>query len=129
VADARSTRLGRVRRVRHQAYRLTVRSRAKVHKERHADLDAALAAMKRIGTELSDGADARPAGGTLIRRFEPVQQVVGRIELSGPGRLRAGVDVRGDGSSEAFTGRVRRVLLEQRAGEDAYGALRRTLRS
>jgi hypothetical protein len=108
-------------------YTLTVRSRAKVQKERHADLDAALAAMQRIGAGLSDGAGARPAGGTLIRRIEPVQQVVGRIELAGPGRLRAGVDVRGDGSSEAYTGRVRRRLIEQRAGEDAYAALRRAL--
>jgi hypothetical protein len=110
-------------------YTLTVRSRAKVRKERYADLDAALAAVERIGAELSDGAATRPAGGTLIRRIEPVQQVIGRIEIAGPGRLRGGVDVRGDGSSEAFTGRVRRTLVEQRRGESAYGALRRALGS
>ena len=100
-----------------------------MHKERHPDLDSALAAAERIGAELADGADAGPVGGSLIRRIEPVQQVVGRVEIAGPGRLRAGVDVRGDGSSEAFTGRVRRRLVEQRRGEDAYGALRRALGS
>jgi hypothetical protein len=108
-------------------YTVTVRSRAKVKKERHAQLAAALDALERVARELADGARARPAGGTLIRRIEPVQQVVGRIELSGPGRLRAGVDVRGDGSSEAFTGRLRRRLVEQRRRETPYEALRREL--
>ena len=108
-------------------YRFTVRSRGKVRKERHDSLGAALDAMERTGAELSGEADARPAGGTLIRRIEPVRQVVARLELKGPDGLRAGVDVRGDGSSEAFTGRVRRQLVEQRAGEDAYVALRRAL--
>jgi hypothetical protein len=99
-----------------------------VRKERHGDLGTVLDVMERIGAELSDAADAQAVGGGLIRRIEPVQQVVARLELRGPGRLRAGVDVRGDGSSEAYTGRVRRRLVGQRAGEDAYGALRRALK-
>jgi hypothetical protein len=109
------------------AFTVTVRSGAKVRKQRHPRLDDALAAMERIAGELAGDADTRPAGGFLIRRLEPVQQVVGRIELAGPGRLRAGVDVRGDGSSEAFTGRLRRTLVEQRARETPFDALRRVL--
>jgi hypothetical protein len=110
-------------------YTLTVRSDARVRKQRHEDLDGALEELERIARELAEGAGARPAGGTLIRRIEPVQQVVARIELAGPERLRAGIDVRGDGSSEAFTGRLRRTLVEQRRKESAYDALRRALRA
>jgi hypothetical protein len=110
-------------------YRITVRSGAKVRSERTDDLRAALRAIERLGRELENGASARAVGGALVRRFEPVQQVVGRIELTGPGRLRAGVDIRGDGSAEAFTGRVRRKLVAQRAGESPYDALERELSS
>ena len=108
-------------------YRITVRSGAKVSRERTSDLAAALAELESRGRELERDASARPVGGTLLRRFEPVQQVVGRIELAGPRRLRAGVDVRGDGSSEAFTGRLRRTLVRQLEGESPYDALRREL--
>jgi hypothetical protein len=110
-----------------EAYTVTVRTEAKVRKERCSDLAEALAAIEREGRELEQSADGRAEGGTLMRRLEPVRIVLARLELSGPGRLRAGVDVRGDGSSEAFTGRLRRSVLEQRRGESAYDALRREL--
>jgi hypothetical protein len=108
-------------------YTVTVRTGAKVRKRRHQRLADALEDVARIAGELSEGTDVRPAGGLLTRRLDPVQQVVGRVELAGPDRLRAGVDVRGDGSCEAFTGRVRRTLVEQRDGETAFAALRRVL--
>jgi hypothetical protein len=109
-------------------FTVTIRQGPKVIRERFTELDAALGSVEQHGRELERGADAEPFGGGLMRRIEPVQQVVARLELRGPGRLRAGVDVRGDGSSEAFIGRVRRSLVEQRPGEDAYRALRRALR-
>jgi hypothetical protein len=98
-----------------------------VRKLRCSGLTDALKLLEREGRELEAGADERPEGGTLIRRLEPVQIVVARLELSGPRGLRAGVDVRGDGSSEAFTGRLRRRVVEQRDGESPYDALRREL--
>jgi hypothetical protein len=108
-------------------YTVTSRAGAKVRKQRFDELDAALTAIEWIAGELADGAHARPAGGFLIRRLAPVEQVVGRIELAGPRGVRAGIDVRGDGSSEAYTGRVRRTLVEQRGSESPFDALRRVL--
>lgn len=99
----------------------------KVDRERFEGLREALFRAEARGRELAEGAEApavEPAG---MRRFEPVQRVVARIELAGPGRLRAGVDVRGDGSTESYTGRLRRRVLEQRGGESAFDALWREL--
>jgi hypothetical protein len=62
----------------------------------------------------------------LVRDIEPVAQVALRGEVAGPG-VRGGIDVRGDGSAEAFTGRWRRVLVARGEGETAHGALRRAL--
>jgi hypothetical protein len=63
----------------------------------------------------------------LGREYEPAEQVAVRGELRGPGGVRAGVDVRGDGAMVAFTGVVRRrpIALEDR--EDAWAGLRREL--
>ena|SRR5689334_13919122 len=109
------------------AFTVKTRSGPQVRRERFGELTDALDHLRATVQNLADGAHGRTLSPPLMRDFEPVQQVHGRIELSGPG-LRAGVDVRGDGSSEAFTGRLRKRLVEQLPGEDAVDALRRTLR-
>jgi hypothetical protein len=103
-----------------------VRDGPRVERERFDDLDEALTALEERGRELELSIDARPVKSLLGRDYEPVQQVRARLELRGPG-VRAGVDVRGDGSSEAFTGRMRRALIEQRTHESPYDALRRAI--
>jgi hypothetical protein len=105
---------------------LTKRVGSKVQRERFEALGPALHAIQAWLADVSEHADRRPVT-VLSRDFAPVQQVVGRAELRGPGRLRGGVDVRGDGSAEAWTGRWGKRLVEQRAGEDAGAALARVL--
>jgi hypothetical protein len=109
------------------SYRVVMRHRGLVERHKANSLAAALDVVEERATHLADEAHERPIDLKLFRRFDPVQQVFGRVELSGPRRLRAGVDVRGDGSLESFTGSVRRQLVEQRDGESALEALRRTL--
>jgi hypothetical protein len=107
-------------------YRITVRRGALVERFEAGDLDAALELLERAGREVAATTRGREVG-ALLRKFEPVQQVAARLELAGPRRLRAGVDVRGDGSAEAFTGRLHRRLVDQRPSESPYQALRRAL--
>lgn len=109
-----------------QPYTVTVRSGPKVRRERHAELGAALSALGDSLEELSRTARRAPVD-LKYKRFEPVQQVAARGEISGPRRLHGGIDIRGDGSAEAYTGRLRRRLVEQRTGESPYDALRRAL--
>jgi hypothetical protein len=94
-----------------------------VSHERFASLEEALRAIEERGRELSVAAPARPVDTKLLGRWEPQQQVAARLQL---GR-RGGVDIRGDGSAEAYTGWMRRRLIEQRGDESAYDALRRQL--
>jgi hypothetical protein len=107
------------------SYTLRVRAGPKVERSKHDDLDGALRALEGRAAELQATAPRRAIDSKIGRTYEPVQQVTARLELSGPGRLRAGVDVRGDGSVESWTGRFRRELIEQRRGESAFDALGR----
>lgn len=111
------------------SYRLVVRSGAEVKRTKLDSLDAALDTLESRARELSGEASekSQTVDTKLFRKFEPIQQVVARLELTGPSRIRAGVDVRGDGSVESYTGKLRRRLIEQRDGESPFEALRREL--
>jgi len=105
-------------------WKLTVREGSRVERSRHADLDGALLALEaRVG---GLGATRGPTR-AFVRSYDAVGQVAARAELAGPRRVRAGIDVRGDGSAEAFRGRLRREVVAQAPGEDAFAALRRVL--
>jgi hypothetical protein len=106
---------------------LTVRAGPRVDRERFDQRERALDELEARAKELSDSAPNEPVG--RVKRYEPVQQVFARIELSGPQRwfpsVHVGVDVRGDGSVEAYRGRVGRTVIEPVKGETPYAALRR----
>ena len=108
-----------------EGYTLTLRREGGTEKRRFDELAAALDALEEEGRAFAQ-TERRQGTRAFLREYEPVQIVALRAELSGGG-VRAGVDVRGDGSAEAFTGRLRRRLVEQRDGESPYDALRRAL--
>jgi hypothetical protein len=107
------------------AYKLTVRRRGATDRDRFATLPDALAALEARLDGLGPG-ERRGHEHAFVRDLAPVEQVALRGEVSGRG-VHGGVDVRGDGSAEAFTGRWRRVVVEPEPGETAYDALRRAL--
>ncbi len=107
-----------------------MRNGPRVERARFATLPDALDALEQRMDELAPQA-RRQAIEVLKRRFDPVRQVAVRGEIAGPNRLapavRGGVDLRGDGSTEAYTGHWRRALIQLRPGETAYEGLRRVL--
>jgi hypothetical protein len=102
-----------------------------VKRHRFASLGEALDVLEEQGLTLAKDAVSTDSVDLKYKRYEPVQLVAARIELAGPQRLlpkvRAGIDVRGDGSIEAYRGRVQREIVEQRGRESPCGALRRAL--
>ena len=109
-----------------QRYRLTLRLGSTVDRARFASLGEALESLEQRLGELGWSARRRSVD-LRHRRIEAVEQVAARGEIAGPRGLRGGVDVRGDGSTEAFTGRIRRRLVAQGPEETAFQALRRVL--
>ena len=105
------------------SYKLTIRRKGKVERERFAELGAALAAL----AERLEDAERRETRQVLSREYAPGEQVALRGEIAGPRGLRGGVDVRGDGNAEAYTGRWRKQVVAAQPGESAYDALARAM--
>ncbi len=112
------------------SWTLKVRIGSQVERARFDALEPALEALERRLGELAD-ATRRDDVHFFGRTIEASRQVAVRGELAGPGRIlpsvRGGVDLRGDGSAEAFTGHARRQLVEPEGRESPYAALRRAL--
>jgi hypothetical protein len=109
-----------------ERFTVTIRNGPKVERGRFDALEPALDSLEQQLRAIASTERRQPVD-LKYREFAPVAQVMARGELAGPRGLRAGIDVRGDGSAEAFTGRLRRRLVEQREGESPYDALRRAL--
>jgi hypothetical protein len=107
-------------------WKLTVRESSRVERERFATLEQAMDAVRRRVEELRPVA-RRETARAFLREITPGEQVPARLELRGPGRRRGGLDLRGDGSVAAWTGRVSKRVVEPDAGEEAVAALTRAL--
>ena len=76
---------------------------------------------------VSRGPVRRDAATAFAREIAPEDQVVVRVELRGPRRVAGGVDLRGDGTAQAYTGRWVRRAVAADGRETAVQALRRVL--
>ena len=108
-------------------WRVTVRNGPKVERVAAGTLEEALDAVE-LHARAAANTERRGAVDTRVRRYEPGDRVAVRAELRGPG-VNAGVDVRGDGSVGAWTGRVRRRAIEPGEDETPFEALRRAVQS
>ena len=108
-------------------WRVTVRTGPKVERVPAETLEEALDALE-LHARAAANTERRAVVDTRVRRYEPGDQVAVRAELRGP-RVDAGIDVRGDGSVEAWTGRIRRRALVPADDETPYEALRRAVQS
>ena len=107
------------------AWKLTIRHGPKVTKSVHASLQAGVDGLR--GGLAAARDEQRAPLKVLSREYDPVAQVIARGELRGPGGRRGGVDVRGDGSAEAWTGGWRRAVVLAEPGETPYDAVLRAL--
>ena len=110
------------------SWKLTVRDGPDVSHSSFDDLGEAVSAMRERAMAIRARGPAKAA--SMLRDFEPGDQVQARLQLSGRGLLRkpvAGVDLRGDGTFVPFRGGVAREELDPRDYETPFDAVRETL--
>jgi hypothetical protein len=109
------------------SWKVTVRIGPKVERVRAEELSEALDAVE-LNARAAANTERRRTVDTRVRKYEAGDQVAARVELRGRG-VALGLDVRGDGAVQAWTGRVRRRPLELEDGETPFEALRRVAQS
>jgi hypothetical protein len=110
------------------SWKVTVRHGSSVGREKFDDLDEAIEHARRRVDEISREDRLPPI--SFIRDFSPGQRVAARIEISGPGLIRApegGIDVMGDGSAIAYTGAMRKERIDADSFDQAFERLREAL--
>jgi hypothetical protein len=110
------------------SWKVTVRHRSRVGREKFATLDEAITDARRRVEQIRREDRLPPI--SMLREFTPAERVQARVEISGPGLIRApegGIDVMGDGSAIAYTGAIRKRTLEADSLEEAFERLREGL--
>jgi hypothetical protein len=107
-------------------WKVTLRLGPRVVHEGADDLPGAMQELRISLVAMAAQADGAPSS-ALFREYEAIEVVIARGEVRGPKGARGGIDVRGDGSAEAWTGRFRKEVVAPEPGEDAYQALERAL--
>lgn len=103
--------------------KVTVREGSKVDRSQH---DSVREAIDVLQVRLSNVDAIRGTAKVFKREIAPEDQVVARGEVATRGAT-GGIDLRGDGSARAWTGRFSKAVVETQRGETAYDALRRVL--
>ena len=109
-------------------WKVTVRHGSSVGREKFSTLDEAIADVRRRVEEIQRG-DRLPHI-SMLREFTPEERVHARIEISGPGLIRApegGIDVMGDGKAIAYTGAIRKETIEADSLDQAFERLAEVL--
>lgn len=110
------------------AWKLTIRHGSEVSHQGFEELGEAVAAMRERALAIRSEGPVKKA--SMIRDYEPGDQVHARLQISGRGFLRkptAGVDVRGDGAFMPFSGGVGREELDPTDHETPFELVRETL--
>ena len=110
------------------SWKVTVRHGSSVGREKFDSLDEAIDEARRRVEEI------RREGGlpeiSVFRTHAPDQRVHARIEISGPGLIRApagGIDVMGDGTAIPYTGAIRKERIDAASLDEAFERLKGAL--